>query len=207
MACYILTGTGEVIVRKSFWALTTDERNSPAIKEKLAELDAAIKTRVGDTIKESEVDPDLIGDLPVAPEGIFDNDDDEVIEPYDTGAIKSDADDYTPEAYDQYLTAEVLLPHGGEAKKARVINRKRDKDGLPVGKHHSNPLLDTRMYEVEFPDGSTEAYTANMIAENIYAQVDDEGNSFSLLSEITEHCTNGHALSKDEGFTLDRHGQ
>jgi hypothetical protein len=83
------------------------------------QLDAAIKSTVGDSITEEDVDANLIGDLPVAPEGIFDNDD-EAIEPYDTGAIKSDADDYTPEAYDQYLTAEVLLPHGGEAQKARV---------------------------------------------------------------------------------------
>ena len=70
MACYILTETGKVIVRKSFWALETDERNSPAVKENLARLDSAIKAKVGDTIKEDEVDKDLIGDLPEAPEGM-----------------------------------------------------------------------------------------------------------------------------------------
>ena len=34
-----------------------------------------------------------------------------------------------------------------------------------------------------------------------------KGIVFSVLSEITEHRTNGHALSKDEGFTTDRHGK
>jgi hypothetical protein len=35
--------------------------------------------------------------------------------------------------------------------------------------------MDTRIYDVQFPDGHVEAYSANVIAENIYAQVDEEG--------------------------------
>jgi hypothetical protein len=65
-------------------------------------------------------------------------------------------DDHTPESYDEFLTAQVLLPQGGEAKKATVVGRKRDHDGRPIGKRHANPLLDTRLYELEFPDGSTD---------------------------------------------------
>ena len=39
-----------------------------------------------------------------------------------------DTDDFTPESYDEYLTAQVLLPQGGEASKATVVSRKRDHD-------------------------------------------------------------------------------
>jgi hypothetical protein len=35
-----------------------------------------------------------------------------------------------------------------------VKGRKRDADGNPIGKSNDNPLLDTRLYEVEFPDGN-----------------------------------------------------
>jgi hypothetical protein len=122
----------------------------------------------------------------------------------------SDADepkDFTPESYDEYLTAQVLLPQGGEASKATVVCRKRDHDGRPIGKRHANPLLDTRLYEVEFPDGTTKAVSANLIAENLLSQVDDEGRSYSVLREIVDHRTNGHALSKDDGFTTDRKGK
>ena len=42
------------------------------------QLDAAIKATVGDSITEEDVDANLIGDLPVAPEGIFDNDDEAI---------------------------------------------------------------------------------------------------------------------------------
>ncbi len=101
----------------------------------------------------------------------------------------------------------MLLPCGGEAKKATIVGRKRDQDGRPIGKRHANPLLDTRLYEVDFPDSSTEAIAANLIVENMLSQVDDEGRSYSVLSEIVDHQTNGHAISKDDGFVEDRYGK
>ena len=81
----------------------------------------------------------------------------------------------------------MLLPQGGEASKATVVCRKRDHDGRPIGKRHANPLLDTRLYEVEFPDGTTKAVSANLIAENLLSQVDEEGRSYSILGEIVDH--------------------
>ncbi len=60
---------------------------------------------------------------------------------------------------------------------AKVVARKRDADGNSVGiLANSNPILDTRIYEVQFPDGHIESYTANITKENMYAQVDHECN-------------------------------
>ena len=47
--------------------------------------------------------------------------------------------------------------------------------------------MDTRKYEVTLPDGSVNSYLANMIAENIYSQVDKEGNNCALFREIIDH--------------------
>ena len=94
----------------------------------------------------------------------IDNDDDDQIEITD-----EDADNYTPEMFNAYLTALVLLPRGGELLKAQVVRQKRDANGNPVGRAHSNPILDTREYEVEFTDGLREIYMANLIAENMYS--------------------------------------
>jgi type IV pilus biogenesis protein CpaD/CtpE len=44
-----------------------------------------------------------------------------------------------------------------------------------VGKSHPNPVLDTRVLEVQFPDGNVQEFAANIIAKHIYLQVDDEG--------------------------------
>ena len=88
-------------------------------------------------------------------------------------ATQPEQDDYTPETFDGYLTAEVMIPRGGEVLKAQVISRKRDSQGNPVGRANSNPILDTRVYEVEFEeDGARKFYAANLIAENMYAQID-----------------------------------
>ena len=55
------------------------------------------------------------------------------------------------------------------------VGQMHGRDDNPLGMRHSNPVLDTRDYQVEFPDGSTATYAANAIAENLYSQVDDEG--------------------------------
>jgi hypothetical protein len=66
-----------------------------------------------------------------------------------------------------------------------------------------NPLLDTREYEVEFPDGSIDVLTANAIAESLYSQVNKEGGSYSILSEIVDHHTkDGNAISGDDAKIL-----
>jgi len=206
MAYRILKGTGKTVVRKSVWSLTDDEMAQPTVKAELAILEQDIRDKIGDTLKDSEIDPDLKTYLgPDVPDYLFDEE--EVVDPEEPESTMPDVDDFTPEAYDQFLTAELLLPHGGEASKARVKSRKRDADGNPVGRRHQNPLLDTREYEVEFPDGSTEVVTANLIAETLYSQVDAEGRSYSVLGDIVDHRTNGHALSKDDGFTHTRGGR
>jgi hypothetical protein len=61
-----------------------------------------------------------------------------------------------------------------------------------------NPILDTRVYEVEFPDGTINDYAANIIAEALYAQVDVDGNRYLLLKEIIDHKKDQSALSREE---------
>ena len=69
------------------------------------------------------------------------------------------------------------------------------------GRYDTNLILNTRVYDVMFPDGSVQAYGANIIAENLYLQVDEDGHRYQLLEMIVDHRTNGHAVSKDDGHT------
>ena len=89
----------------------------------------------------------------------------------------SEPDD--PETYDNLVGATFLLdpsrsPENGGSK-ARVVRRKIDSMGNPIGKAHSNPLLDTREYKVKLDDGTYDSYCANMIAENLWSHCDVEG--------------------------------
>ena len=62
-------------MRKSVWALSEDDCNDPTVTLKLVELDEKISQKIGDAIKEVDVDPDLIGDLPEPPDDVFEEDD------------------------------------------------------------------------------------------------------------------------------------
>ena len=81
--------------------------------------------------------------------------------------------------------------------KANVARRKRDYNGNPIGIANAKPVTDTREYELEFEDGTSEFYTANMIAENMYSQIDSEGEPFKLISEIIDHRTDARALTME----------
>ena len=158
------------------------------------EFDASVKERLGDAFNWEDLkmeDPD-VSEAQVLP-----NYDDEV-----DGTIPPvpDIDVSDPDTYDQYVGAEVLLPKDDQVQTAKVIGRKRESDGTFKGKANHNPILDTRTYEVEFPDGKQAEFSANVIAENMYAQCDTEGNQHLLLDEIVDHKKSEHAVEKADMY-------
>ena len=80
-----------------------------------------------------------------------------------------------------------------------MVRRKTDPLGIPLGRYHPNPLLDTREYEVELADGTYDSYFANTIAENLWSQCDAEGRQFNIIRDIVGHKTDGHAIPVSEG--------
>jgi hypothetical protein len=128
----------------------------------------------------------------------------------DTNIVEEDyvtpeANQYTPDSFDEYLNAQVVLPKGDHMVQGEVVRRRRDSNGQPIGKRNLNPILDTREYKVLFPDGSAQLYLANTIAENLYSQVDGEGRSFQMMDEIIDHKKENSAIEKGESTTLNRH--
>ena len=90
---------------------------------------------------------------------------------------------------------------------AKVIKRAKDNEGNPIGKRHTNPLLDTREYECELEDGTVMRYNANVIAENTFAQCDDEGRCLALLDEIIDHKRDARVLRVDNGYVTTKIGR
>ena len=112
-----------------------------------------------------------------------------------------DADEVvTPEDQDNYIGAEVNLSFGGTVRSGKVKRRARDAAGKVSGAANPNPILDTRTYEVEFPDGNVAEYSANVIAQNMYAQCDIEGNQYLLMDAIVEHKTDDTAVKFADRF-------
>jgi hypothetical protein len=78
----------------------------------------------------------------------------------------------------------VRVPIGNEIRSGKVDWRKRELDGTVRGRANVNTMLDTRTYEIKFPDGRSDEYTANVVADNMYAQCDIEGRQYNLMEGI-----------------------
>jgi hypothetical protein len=183
---YLLPANGIPIVRSTIQALTDEELRSENAKHQIRQLNQHIMEKIGD------VD---LADIPLELRDEYD-----VFEPVEPEACKPEIGDFSPNSYDALISVELLLPKGDVLLPAKVIGRKRDSDGNPVGMAHPNPIVDTRVYEVVFHDGHVEEYAANVIAENMYAQVDAEGNQFTLLQEIIEHRKDDLALNVEDMY-------
>ena len=48
-------------------------------------------------------------------------------------------------------------------------------------------MLNSVVYEVEFPDGQVKEYSANTIAENMLTQVDSDGFTTTLMDGIVDY--------------------
>jgi hypothetical protein len=102
--------------------------------------------------------------------------------------VKEADEEFDPDSYDTYLGMELTLDRPGtEPEFARVTKRLKNNEGTPIGVASNNPILDTRLYEVEYPDGHCAAMSANVISENLLSQVDHDGHRALHFDAIIGH--------------------
>ena len=84
----------------------------------------------------------------------------------------SEADDnFLTYVYDEtYLSMDLSLPKRGEPDPHFdcAIKSLRNANGLTTEKSSDNPILDTRMYKVEYGDDEKSVLSANLIAEKMF---------------------------------------
>ena len=88
-----------------------------------------------------------------------------------------------------------------------MIYLKHDHEGNVIVRSNSNPILDTREYEVKFEDGDVTELTANAIAESMNAMCDENGDHILLFDAIVEHRKNDNATTKAEQKFFDSKGK
>ncbi len=191
MTAAILKSNGQVVYRRTFRPLTPEELADPVQVKHRQEFDESVAEALGPGMQVEDLPPDA-----ETPEfDLYGDDDGEdhqhVPEP-----------EPTPDTADEYLNAEVLLPKDGTMQTGKVKSRKRDKDGNIKGTKNANPILDTRQYEVEFPDGDIASYSANVIAESMHAQCDTDGNQFVLLDSLIDYQKTPDAVDYADRFVM-----
>jgi hypothetical protein len=174
MSRKILKANGHIIYRNSIRSLTLDEIQSPTEIVERLKFDVSIEEKLGKSM--------LAADLKDDPD--FDDFLTPTFEPYEDDEVPAskmpDIDnvdnDHDVDTYDQYVGAQVRVPIGGNIRSGKVMRHKRELDGTCKGRTSANSMLDSRDYEIKFPDGCSAEYTAHVITENMYAQCDTEGN-------------------------------
>ena len=203
--CYwILKENGEVLARTTVQHLTKEDSLRPEVQDSIRAYHMKLHDRLN--IIETCVDGNafvtyVLDDIP--DDGVADDLFNETMDLDDELADNNNED-----TYDSYVNAELLLPDkDGESRLGKVLKRVKGDDGTPIGTPNQNPLLDTSEYLVQLSDGSVQRYTANLIAENLFSQVDSEGRRFKLLQEISDHRSTKKAIPKSRGFVKSHNGR
>ena len=217
MSQHVLLSNGKVIPIQTLRSLTPAEVDSDLEKAKREEFDNNIRRLYGDSnsvppnwVKRrkkdddgvqyiDDLDADINKDL-VSPS--FGNEDELGQKTHSIPQV-----DDVPD-FDAYVHAEVLLPKNGEVMQAAtVLGQSTDLDGNPIGEYDSNPMLNTRVYDVMFPDGDVQQYSANIIAQNIYDSDDDDGYRYQHLDDIIGHRKLPNAVPKSDGHVTSKNGE
>ena len=202
MAQAVLTSKGTIIPRRSLRKLLISELHAESEKRKRQLYDDVIRKKLGDSITlpkkplSTEYIPYSDG---VEPDPLHLPSDDDPVDKDGTSVFEKPITDY-------WIHAEVCLPQGEKLKSAKVIGRSKDSDGNVVGNYNENPHLNTMTYDVEFPNGEVREYTANVIAENMYAQVDADGHTHTMLDSILDYSKDGNAVEMDDMYVTTKSG-
>ncbi len=203
MSQWILKGNGRVVPRRSVRPLRKEEILSEVEKQKRAVFDALIERRWGSSVNPPPEEVDATD-----PDG--DSMDLEEKLPQDIMEDVIDANgrllNQQP-VYDLMINAEVSLQKDGELQHGTVKRRSLGPDGRTCGTYDTNPILNSVIYDVEFSDGQVREYSANLIAENMFAQIDDEGYVTPLLDGIIDAKSDSNAVTKSDGWVATNSGQ
>lgn len=202
----VLKSNGKVVPRRTCRRLTIAEVNSPTEMKKREAFDALIKAKLGDSITVAPT-ATVRSDFDSAEDLQYDEDEEPPIIPIDDPVDATGKAVYEQPFTDMLLNAEVLLPQGEGIKAAKVIARSKDKDGDMIGSYNINPMLNTVVYDVKFPDGTVREYSANTIAENMYAQTDPNGHTTYVLDSINDHSIDDTAIPKSQKYVMTKSGQ
>jgi hypothetical protein len=205
MSQWILKSNGNVVPRRSMRPLRVDELHSSEEQKKREIFGALIERRWGTSIN--------------PPTDTADKDDEweEYEDPDEPARTVPDIEDTVDSrghllnqqpAYDRLINAEVQLQQGDDMMSAKVRKRALDNDGKVVGTYDENPILNSIVYEVEFPDGQVKEYSANTIAENMLTQVDSDGFTLTLMEGIVDYRKDeATAVSKQDMYVVTKRGQ
>jgi hypothetical protein len=124
MCYYILVQNGEVLSRSSVQHMTIVEMMKDDIKNKMESYNDEVNGRLRDEGFECRHEYE---------NAFYIEDEEEAMEPEEPNEIE-EADEYTPEAYNEYVGAQVMIPRPDGRIQGRITKRAKGEDGNPIGR-------------------------------------------------------------------------
>jgi hypothetical protein len=200
MCYWILKENGKVVARSTVRPLTDEELHDENEKARCFEFDKNVQEIIGG-----------YEDLSLLDDEDFRNDELELpiedSEAVDDVKLRREVKDDLVSGPDPFIGAKVYMPHGDRTEIAKVLGRKRGPDGNYIGRAHANPILDSRQFIIEFPDGDQQDIAYNMLAEHLFSQVDEEGNQYQMFKAIIGHRRKKDAVDKADQYTIHKNGK
>ena len=206
MSQWVLKSNGQVVPRRTLRTLKPEELRSETEIKKRNLFDKLVEKRHGTSmnppIKTSETSDTMW-------EEYEDGDESPRVIPETEDIVDSTGKVINQQpAYDKMLNNEVQMQVGYDLTKGLVARRAIGPDGKTIGTYDDDPSKSTLMYEVEFQDGELREYSANIIAENMMNQIDEEPFATTMLKGILDYNKDEKvAVSKQDTFIIDNNGR
>ena len=112
------------------------------------------------------------------------------------------------EQVDEHIGQQIQLNKNDYPVLVKIVSRQQDAAGSLIGRKNPDPKLDSRIYNVQYPDGHFERYSTNVLSEALNETMDHDGYDKSYISEICGYRKNmKHAITKEIGFVKSHNGR
>ena len=107
------------------------------------------------------------------------------------------------EELDEHIGQQITIKKSDGLVVVKVVSRYGDDARNLVGKKHTEPQLDTRVYNVKFPDGHFQRYSSNILSEALTESIYPDGYQVGFIKEICGYRADDRtAVLRKDGFCL-----
>ena len=203
MTFWILPISCIPIPRSTVISIQPHELIDAHVKKLLTEYTNTVKIKIGDHTKFMvpgkllQHPTSLTPDMPVS-----DNWDGDIsMLPYEPSSEEN-----AMEQLDEFIGTQIPLNTKNGPAFVKVISRKRSSDGTLIGTKHDEPKLDSRLYNVKFPDGHFEQYSANVLFESLSSKLDDQGYDLGHIKELCGYRFSSKMIPKHKAYITSSNG-
>ena len=154
MCFWVLLSNDAYLARSTVIPIPHEDLNDNNIQEQMSTFTANLHSSIGDHTKAIVKGTTISEEKNYFDAFYYSPTEDDITWPWDMELENLPLQDESPisiDALDQYIGTQVVLStKDGILVLSKVIGRKRDHPGRPIGQAHDNPILDTRFMKLIF---------------------------------------------------------